>query len=114
MRSWLPGIGNETDSPLANHKETEGQGFFSPMTKVYIGDVTDHLETVVSSMDQLVATCDHLTDYVFVSCDGDGSGIFIEAEDNYRTCCRSRQMPRWNGLALSPSSSFVGVGPFRS
>lgn len=43
-----------------------GQGFFSPMTKVYIGDVLDHLEIIVSSMDQFVATCDHLTDYVFV------------------------------------------------
>jgi hypothetical protein len=43
------------------------QGFFSPMTKVYIGDVLDHLEIIVSNMDQFVATCDHLTDYVFVS-----------------------------------------------
>lgn len=43
------------------------EGFFSPMTKVYIGDVLDHLEMVVSSLDQFVATCDHLTDYVFVS-----------------------------------------------
>jgi hypothetical protein len=42
-------------------------GFFSPMTKVYIGDVLDHLEIIVSNMDQFVATCDHLTDYVFVS-----------------------------------------------
>ncbi|CAD6581015.1 MAG: hypothetical protein TREMPRED_002905 [Tremellales sp. Tagirdzhanova-0007] len=65
VKSWLPGIGSESDSPSGNHKQAEGQGFFSPMTKVYIGDVTDHLETVVSSMDQFVATCDHLTDYVF-------------------------------------------------
>lgn len=42
-------------------------GFFTPMTKVYIGDVLDHLEIICSSMDQFVATCDHLTDYVFVS-----------------------------------------------
>lgn len=42
-------------------------GFFTPLTKVYIGDVLDHLEIIVSSMDQFVATCDHLTDYVFVS-----------------------------------------------
>ena len=42
-------------------------GYFSPMTKVYIGDVLDHLEIICSSMDQFVATCDHLTDYVFVS-----------------------------------------------
>ncbi|RSH84065.1 hypothetical protein EHS25_005310 [Saitozyma podzolica] len=40
-------------------------GFFTPMTKVYIGDVIDHLEIIVSSLDQFVATCDHLTDYVF-------------------------------------------------
>ncbi|KAK4684434.1 hypothetical protein P7C73_g5743, partial [Tremellales sp. Uapishka_1] len=40
-------------------------GFFSPLTKLYIGDVLDHLEIVTSSMDQFVATCDHLTDYVF-------------------------------------------------
>jgi hypothetical protein len=43
------------------------QGFFSSMTKVYIGDVLDHLEIIVSNLDQFVATCDHLTDYVFVS-----------------------------------------------
>jgi hypothetical protein len=43
------------------------QGFFSPLTKVYIGDVVDHIEIIVSSVDQYVATCDHLTDYVFVS-----------------------------------------------
>ncbi|WVQ94602.1 hypothetical protein IAU59_001682 [Kwoniella sp. CBS 9459] len=42
-----------------------GLGFFSPMTKVYIGDVIDHLEIIVGSMEQFVATCDHLTDYVF-------------------------------------------------
>lgn len=48
-------------------------GFFSPMTKVYIGDVLDHLEIICSSMDQFVATCDHLTDYVFVSCACRGS-----------------------------------------
>jgi len=42
-------------------------GYFSPLTKVYIGDVLDHLELIISSMDQFVASCDHLTDYVFVS-----------------------------------------------
>lgn len=42
------------------------EGYFSPMTKVYIGDVLDHLEMVVSSLDQFVATCDHLTEFVFV------------------------------------------------
>ncbi|OCF72414.1 hypothetical protein I204_06793 [Kwoniella mangroviensis CBS 8886] len=40
-------------------------GFFSPMTKVYIGDVIDHLEITVGSLEQFVNTCDHLTDYVF-------------------------------------------------
>lgn len=43
------------------------EGYMSPMTRIYIGDVMDHLEMVVSSLDQFVATCDHLTDYVFVS-----------------------------------------------
>ena len=43
------------------------EGYMSPMTRIYIGDVLDHLEMVVSSLDQFVATCDHLTDYVFVS-----------------------------------------------
>lgn len=42
-------------------------GYFSSLTKVYMGDVIDHLEMVVSSMDQFVASCDHLTEYVFVS-----------------------------------------------
>ena len=50
---------------------TANQGFFTPMTKVYIGDVLDHLELIVSSMDQFVATCDHLTDYVFVGLSAD-------------------------------------------
>lgn len=60
MRSFIPGT-------AAAERQVQGQGFFSPMTKVYIGDVLDHLEIVVSSLDQFVATCDHLTDYVFVS-----------------------------------------------
>lgn len=42
-------------------------GFFSPLTKVYIEDVIDHLEIIVGSLEQFVSTCDHLTDYVFVS-----------------------------------------------
>ncbi|KIR52368.1 hypothetical protein I315_05318 [Cryptococcus gattii Ru294] len=40
-------------------------GFFSPLTKVYIEDVIDHLEIIVGSLEQFVSTCDHLTDYVF-------------------------------------------------
>nr|XP_031861972.1 uncharacterized protein CI109_002385 [Kwoniella shandongensis]KAA5529044.1 hypothetical protein CI109_002385 [Kwoniella shandongensis] len=40
-------------------------GFFTPLTKVYIGDVIDHLEIIVGSLEQFGATCDHLTDYVF-------------------------------------------------
>ncbi|KAK8844840.1 hypothetical protein IAR55_006690 [Kwoniella newhampshirensis] len=42
-----------------------GVGFFSPLTKVYIGDVIDHLEIIVGSLEQFGATCEHLTDYVF-------------------------------------------------
>ena len=61
MRSWF---GHNTEH---TEQSQQSQGFFSPMTKVYIGDVLDHLEIVVSSLDQFVATCDHLTDYVFVS-----------------------------------------------
>lgn len=57
---------------LHNSEQNQGQqgqqGFFSPKTKVYIGDVLDHLELIVGSLDQFVATCDHLTDYVFVRC----------------------------------------------
>ena len=60
------------------------QGFFSPMTRVYIGDVLDHLEIIVSNMDQFVATCDHLTDYVFVSI---GSG---EADVEYPVVSNER------------------------
>ncbi|OXG09746.1 hypothetical protein C367_07056 [Cryptococcus neoformans Ze90-1] len=40
-------------------------GFFTPLTKVYIEDVIDHLEIIVGSLEQFVSTCDHLTDYVF-------------------------------------------------
>lgn len=62
-------------------------GFFSPMTKVYIGDVLDHLEIIVSNMDQFVATCDHLTDYVFVSqsyLPAHVDASVMEAEANWR------------------------------
>lgn len=45
---------------------TTAGGYFSPLSKVYISDVIDHLEMVVSSMDQFVASTEHLTDYVFV------------------------------------------------
>ena len=64
VNSWIPGAGIGQGQGQGNAQE---QGFFSSMTKVYIGDVLDHLEIVVSSLDQFVATCDHLTDYVFVS-----------------------------------------------
>ena len=52
---------NQTNTWLSN------RGFFSPMAKVYLGDVIDHLDIVVGNIDQYVATCDHLTDSVFVS-----------------------------------------------
>ncbi|TYJ51817.1 hypothetical protein B9479_007593 [Cryptococcus floricola] len=45
--------------------QTAQLGFFTPLTKVYIEDVIDHLEIVVGSLEQFVSTCDHLTDYVF-------------------------------------------------
>ena len=64
-RSWMGGGGGGSSPPIPG--EGVADGFFSPMTKVYIGDVMDHLEIILSSMDQFVATCDHLTDYVFVS-----------------------------------------------
>ncbi|EIW73078.1 hypothetical protein TREMEDRAFT_67197 [Tremella mesenterica DSM 1558] len=62
IRSFIP------QNPVPFQGQGVGQsqqGFFSPMSKVYIGDVLDHLELIVGSMDQFVATCDHLTDYVF-------------------------------------------------
>ncbi|WVO15151.1 hypothetical protein L204_102795 [Cryptococcus depauperatus] len=42
-------------------------GFFSPLTKVYVEDVIDHLEMVTGSLEQFAATCDRLTDYVFTN-----------------------------------------------
>nr|XP_018266065.1 uncharacterized protein I303_00034 [Kwoniella dejecticola CBS 10117]OBR88223.1 hypothetical protein I303_00034 [Kwoniella dejecticola CBS 10117] len=75
------GFNDEKREPSTSGKEDDAQsvlsmfgvtptqathvGFFSPMTKVYIGDVIDHLEITVGSLDQFVNTCDHLTDYVF-------------------------------------------------
>jgi hypothetical protein len=65
----------------------QGLGWFTPMAKVYMNDVIDHLEVsfvdgewvvkakvkaatdkkmVVSSSEQFAGTCDHLTDYCFV------------------------------------------------
>jgi len=34
-------------------------------TKIYLSDVIDHLDSVVTSIDQFVSTCDHLTDFIF-------------------------------------------------
>lgn len=62
-----PRAASQESAILAGGASGGAAGFFSPMTKVYIGDVLDHLEIIVSNMDQFVATCDHLTDYVFVS-----------------------------------------------
>ncbi|WVQ82784.1 hypothetical protein IAT38_004916 [Cryptococcus sp. DSM 104549] len=56
---------NGTQATGAGVAGAAGVGFFSPLTKVYIGDVIDHLEIVVGSIEQFVSTCDHLTDYVF-------------------------------------------------
>lgn len=39
--------------------------FFSPLSRVYMNDVIDHLEMVVGSSEQFVNACDHLTDYTF-------------------------------------------------
>ncbi|WRT63134.1 uncharacterized protein IL334_000037 [Kwoniella shivajii] len=70
----MPGSGREKDrddtaSVLSmfgvNPAQASFVGFFSPMTKVYMGDVIDHLEITVGSLEQFVNTCDHLTDYVF-------------------------------------------------
>ncbi|WWC67393.1 uncharacterized protein I206_101301 [Kwoniella pini CBS 10737] len=67
--SSLSGKEDDAQSVLSMFGVTPTQathiGFFSPMTKVYIGDVIDHLEITVGSLDQFVNTCDHLTDYVF-------------------------------------------------
>ncbi|ORX35165.1 hypothetical protein BD324DRAFT_634098 [Kockovaella imperatae] len=40
-------------------------GFFSPMAKIYMVDVIDHVENAISSLDQFIGTCEHLTGYVF-------------------------------------------------
>ncbi|ORY26965.1 hypothetical protein BCR39DRAFT_539585, partial [Naematelia encephala] len=67
-RPGSPGFGRDSASVMSGFQQPPGAqavAFFSPMSKVYIADVIDHLEIVVSSMDQYVATCDHLTDYVF-------------------------------------------------
>lgn len=65
--SGIVGMPTNQNGMVPWKEPTTMTGFFSPMTKVYIGDVLDHLEIICSSMDQFVATCDHLTDYVFVS-----------------------------------------------
>ena len=58
---------NSALSPSGGGMDPTAPGFFSSMSKVYVGDVIDHLETCTTSLDQFVATCEHLTDYVFVS-----------------------------------------------
>lgn len=60
-------VGTINSNVYAKENPAASAGYFSPLTKVYIGDVLDHLELIISSMDQFVASCDHLTDYVFVS-----------------------------------------------
>ncbi|ODO08978.1 hypothetical protein I350_02570 [Cryptococcus amylolentus CBS 6273] len=60
----LTALGAGAGAAAAN-SQTAQLGFFTPLTKVYIEDVIDHLEIVVGSLEQFVSTCDHLTDYVF-------------------------------------------------
>jgi len=41
------------------------QGFMSPKTKIYLADVSDHLETILSSLDQFATLADNLIDLSF-------------------------------------------------
>ncbi|KAG8841283.1 hypothetical protein FRC20_005118 [Serendipita sp. 405] len=41
------------------------QGYMSPKTKVYLADIGDHLETIMSSLDQFSTMTDNLIDFVF-------------------------------------------------
>lgn len=71
-RSYMPSASHTPPPPSASaglsasSNGAPAVGYFSPLTKIYIGDVLDHLEMVVSSMDQYVAVCEHLTEYIFV------------------------------------------------
>lgn len=62
-------------------------GYFSPLTKAYMNDVIDHLETVVNSSEQFVGSCDHLTNYCFVS--------NCQTVADFRTSCRSIPTIPW-------------------
>ena len=68
-------------------------GFFSPMAKIYMVDVIDHLENAVSSLDQFIGTCEHLTDYVFVSL----PRLDPCRLKQVRMCCLSKRTARWRG-----------------
>ncbi|KAG8813777.1 hypothetical protein FRC17_001431 [Serendipita sp. 399] len=41
------------------------QGYITPKTKVYLADISDHLETIMSSLDQFSTMTDNLIDFVF-------------------------------------------------
>ncbi|KIM32024.1 hypothetical protein M408DRAFT_327383 [Serendipita vermifera MAFF 305830] len=41
------------------------EGYMSPKTKVYLSDVSDHLETILSSLDQFATIADNLIDLTF-------------------------------------------------
>ena len=40
-------------------------GFVSPMAKVYLSDVLDHVESALSSLDLFMGLCQQLEDYIF-------------------------------------------------
>ncbi|KAJ9107443.1 hypothetical protein QFC21_000896 [Naganishia friedmannii] len=59
---------------------THSTGYISQTTKVYLSDVIDHIDTMLTSLDQYLMTCDHLTDYIFNCAQQPG---FILLEDHY-------------------------------
>lgn len=50
---------------VAGIPQGQVQGYMSPKTKVYLADISDHLETITSSLEQFNTMTDNLIDFVF-------------------------------------------------
>ncbi|KAG7571526.1 hypothetical protein FFLO_00542 [Filobasidium floriforme] len=69
------GVGHMTektglDTPGGEVRESlwsaeDSAGYISRITKIYLSDVIDHLDTVLNAIDQFTVTTDHLTSFVF-------------------------------------------------
>lgn len=55
----------EHDESAVDSRGGAGVGFMSSQCRVYLADVHDHLDEVLSNMDEFASTASNLTSYIF-------------------------------------------------